>query len=95
MLQPKNFKDIDKAVLLYLGGVSQKQISEKLKVTEKTVGVWLQPTKKRLLKCDNMISKLENRLDALISADSSTEDIKNIAYAIDVLEKRKLNKITI
>lgn len=95
MSKLKNLKEIDKAVLLYLSGFSQKEIAEKLSITEKTIGVWLQPIKAKLKRRDLIIEKLEDRLENLVKANSPAEDIKNIAYAIKVLENKKLNKIII
>ena len=78
--------------MLYKNKVPQKEIAERLGLTEKTIGVWLKEIKQINTTNAQNINELEAKLTTLIQdKKSSTTDIKNLTIAIKNLEKRGHN----
>lgn len=83
-----------KVLNLYNSGLSQKQISKNIGVTEKTVGVWLSELKVKIDTNQEAINKLEIRLNELLSNSyTPTQSIKDIVLSIEKLETRWFNKL--
>lgn len=80
-------------VKLYKQNYQQKDIAKKLNVTETTITKWLKEIKQEEKANKVTITKLQNRLDAMIE-DKNTPiiDLYNITIAIQNLENRYFNK---
>lgn len=88
----KKIQFFKKVQELYKNKVPQKDIAERLGLTEKTVGVWLKETKQLKIANTQNLNELEEKLKALMQdKTSSTNDIKNITIAIKTLENRWFN----
>ena len=88
----KKIQFFKKVQELYKNKVPQKDIAERLGLTEKTVGVWLKEIKQLKIANSQNLNELEVKLKALMQdKTSSTNDIKNITIAIKTLENRWFN----
>ena len=78
--------------ILYKNKVPQKEIAQRLGLSEKTVGVWLKEIKQIRITNAKNLNDLEDKLKALLQDKTSpTADIKNITIAIKTLENRWFN----
>jgi len=97
MIQVRKQHEKRNAISLFLKGISQKNISKQLNVSEKTISGWLKELKEKYNKNQKDIKTLNLKLtDLLNNPNAKTTDIKNISIAIAKLENiwyRELIKI--
>lgn len=91
MINKRNINEYKTALKLYKNGVSQKKISQRLNVTEKTVGVWLKDIKEAQELNEILIRKIENKMLKMLNVEQSTPtEINELTQAIKNLESRIL-----
>lgn len=92
MANRKKHLCIDEVVMMYKGGIPKKKIAFIVGVTEKTVATWLKEFQELKQTTISNIKALENKLnDLLKNPNTPTNEIRDIAYSIEVLEKRLKN----
>lgn len=92
MANRKKHLCIDEVVMMYKGGIPKKKIAFIVGVTEKTVATWLKEYQELEQTTIGNIKALENKLNNLLkNPNTPTNEIKDIAYSIEVLEKRLKN----
>ena len=80
---------IDEVVIMHKGGIPKKTIAVIVGVTEKTVATWLKDFQELEQTTKDNINALNNRLkDLLKKPKTPTNEIRDIAYSIEVLENR-------
>ncbi len=85
---PKNNKDkIQKAIKLYKDGLTQKEIAQKLDVTEQTVLRWLKPIKKRIKIAQKNTELLHEKINNLLNENAPISEVQKV---INTLEKYRL-----
>ena len=76
-------------------GYNQKQVSQKLSITEKTIGNWVKKYRTSLILAKENIRLTQERLNkTLVDPKATTYDIKNLVECLTELKKAipKLNK---
>ena len=89
MANKKKTSRIDEVVMMHKGGIPKKTIAVIVGVTEKTVASWLKDYQELEQTTKDNIIALNNRLkDLLENPKTPTNEIRDIAYSIEILENR-------
>lgn len=77
-----------KAIELYKGGYSNKEIANVLGVTEKTIGVWLKPVKQQKAGKEKAMSKMIDRINEILEAKEPDfiAKVKDLTYSLTMLK---------
>ena len=89
MANRKKHLCIDEVIMMHKGGIQKKKIAFIVGVTEKTVSTWLKDFQELEQTTKDNIIALNNRLkDLLENPKTPTNEIRDIAYSIEILENR-------
>lgn len=86
-MRTQKFKEKRQAIELMKQGKNNKEISQKIGVTEKTVGKWLRPLRKNLNVCNTPQSLLVRRLNMMLLNENL--DFEKINNLVNLIKKVK------